>query len=171
MTPPWLRDLVHGFATIALDVCTEPENPMDALACYVEPGRHSSVRYEHIRAVDGLSQDWAPIVPRGTIAWCNPPYSLGQVIRWAKKAVAEADAGADVVMLTQADVSTKWFHFLRTHADSVCLLGRRVGFITPGGSQMPGAKFGSALWYLGSRTKSFRNHFCEYGWVVSCEGR
>jgi len=108
---------------------------------------------------DGLEVSWYASV------WCNPPYSRGQVIRWARKAIQEAVCGSEVLMLTPADVSTAWFRELRENCDAVCLLRRRVGFLRPDGTAMPGAKFGSAVWYFGPRRRRFDRIWGEHGHV------
>ena len=147
-TPPWVRDIVHRFGPIALDVCAPVgANPMEAAVTYT-------------REDDGLSKPWSVT----GLNWCNPPYSRGQVIRWAECAVSQY--GAESILLTQADVSTAWFGYLWDHCASVCLFGRRIGFVRPDGSAMPGAKFGSAFWYFGTDTYEFESVFGEHGKVV-----
>jgi len=68
---------------------------------------------------DGLAQSWGK-----NIVWLNPPYGEkgGKLSDWIKKAVAEADAGATVVMLIPARTNTNWFHDL-------CLRRGEVRFV------------------------------------------
>ena len=71
------------------------------------------------KAEDGLAQSWGK-----NIVWLNPPYGEkgGKLSDWIKKAVAESDAGATVVMLIPARTNTNWFHDL-------CLKRGEVRFV------------------------------------------
>lgn len=155
ITPRWLFDLLREFAAdrYVFDVCTEPNNPLGA----------ESFAFE-----GGLEIQWRCL---NWCNWCNPPYSRGQVILWANKAIREALRGAEIIMLTQADVSTRWYRHLRDQSDAVCLLSRRVGFLKPDGEggyvPMTGAKFGSAVWYWGRRRRRFARVFGAHGEVLT----
>jgi phage N-6-adenine-methyltransferase len=54
---------------------------------------------------DGLAQDWS-----GDVVWCNPPYGARETAMWARKAAAEAERGATVVLLVPARPDTRWWH-------------------------------------------------------------
>lgn len=164
-TPGWMLDLAREFhgGPIPLDVCTGPGNPTEALTRYTE-------------REDGLAMGWAHALrikcddaAKGLV-WCNPPYSRGQVIRWARKAIAEARWGVPVLMLTRADVRTGWFKLLRSNCDQVCLINRSVGFVLADGTQLPGDSVGHALWHFGWRRARFRRVFDPLGWVVDGPG-
>lgn len=155
-TPEWLLDIVRTFngGDIELDVCTAPSNPTRAIGFLTIVS-------------NGLEQAWTPY----GLNWCNPPYSRGEVIQWVTKASEEASQGCEILMLTQADVSTQWFRAARSSADCVSLLRKRVGFVTPDGKAMPGAKFGSAMWYWGRRRARFGRFFGgDVGWVLQLPG-
>lgn len=156
ITPTWLRDRVREFAgnRPLLDVCTQPDNPMKADIAYTV--------YD-----DGLSRPWLQC----NTSYCNPPYSRGNVIKWAHKAVREATMYAEVIMLTQADVSTEWYQYIASNADVRCHLHRRVQFLEPveGGGYAPcvgGAKFGSQLAYWGRRRRRFADMFGASGEIL-----
>lgn len=163
ITPPWLWQLVRDFAgeRRICDVCTEPTNPLNADAFYTE-------------ATNGIASRWAQTA-RDVFTWtfwCNPPYSAGHVIEWADKAVREARAyPLEILMLTQADVSTGWYRFIRDNADARCHLGRRVQFLEPDGIGgfrpcKGGAKFGSQIAYLGPRRRRFARIFGGHGEIL-----
>lgn len=165
-TPRWFLGLLHEWCDgpIALDTCTHESNPTQAQRFYA-PGYY-----------DGLTDSWDPWgtedLPRARhpITWCNPPYGRGQLGKWSEKAVQEALDGVPILMLTPADSSTGWFATLRKNADAACLMSKRVGFVMPDGQPLPGAKFGSALWYWGRRCMAFHAFWERRGWVIDCPG-
>lgn len=159
ITPPWLLDQVRRMGSIALDPCSTVTNPTGAAVHRWDPRD------------DGLTAEWWRVTAGQGVTYVNCPYSRGQIDAWAQKCVSEAIAGCEILLLTPSDSSTGWFRFLRSHADAVCLLHRRVGFVMPDGTPLPGAKFGSALWYWGRRRALFRGLYAEdLGWVIDLPG-
>ena len=163
ITPPELWSAVVDFKgqRLVCDVCTEENNPLNAARFFTE-------------RTNGLKAVWA----RNTsdlwrfLYWGNVPYSHGQVLKWAEKFTREARYyGLECLMLTQADVSTGWYAYLRDNVDARCHLGTRVAFLEPdgqGGYQKceSGAKFGSAVWYWGPRRRRFARIFGALGEVL-----
>lgn len=155
ITPEWLLDVVRDFCggPIPLDVCTEQDNPTKALAFYVS---------------DGLARGWPYTF------WCNPPYSRGQVEKWAMHAITEARLGACGIMLTKDDCRTAWNRLLMENADCRCRINRGVGFLEPDGkggySQLNGPMWGSALWYFGPQRRRFDRVFSRIGEVTHLLG-
>lgn len=168
-TPEWLREVVEVFVggPVGLDVCTSEANPMGADEFYTPTGHYFEGAQVLGSRGDGLKQGWNRDVDGN---WCNPPYSRGEVIQWAGKAVSEARDGCDVLMLTRSDVRTGWFKLLRENCDAVCLINRSVGFVLPDGTQLPGDSVGHALWYFGRQRARFRRIFEPLGWVVDGPG-
>lgn len=165
-TPEFLLKPVREFCggPISLDVCTAESNPTGAISYWDGPGYY-----------DGLRDSWAGAMLEATpckidVAWCNPPYSRGQVIRWAAKAIREALDGCEILMLTRADVRTAWFRLLRENCDQVCLINHSVGFVLADGTQLPGDSVGHALWHFGGHRSRFRGVFEPFGWVVDGPG-
>ena len=115
-TPPHVFEPLHAEFGFALDVCALPETAK----C------HRFYSPED----DGLTQSWAP-----DICWCNPPYSKPEP--WVRRAYAESEKGATVVMLLPVDPSTRWWavfwdhknHRMRREADEVRYLSRRIRFV------------------------------------------
>lgn len=160
ITPAWLLDMVRAFAggEIALDVCTEADNPTRA-----------RIFYALSQGTNGLTQPWA-FEAQGGQCWGNVPYSVGQVAQWAAKAVREARVGAEILLLTKDDCRTKWNAYLRENADARCRIARGVGFLEPDGNggyaQLVGPRWGECLWYFGRRRRRFARVFGAIGEVI-----
>lgn len=160
LTPePWLAIVRQfGDGVIALDVCTEADNPTRA-----------NVFYSLALGVDGLKEPWA-FDAAGGLAWGNVPYSAGQVIRWSQKAAVEARRGCEILLLTKDDCRTKWNRFLRENADARCRAERSLGFAEPDGAggykQNPAPAWGSCFWYFGRRRRRFELVFSAIGEVI-----
>lgn len=153
LTPPWLLAVVREFGVITLDPCTVAHNPVGAMRFYTE-------------AQDGLRAPWDC---DGGLVWCNPPWSRGQVHKWAGKAISEALGGCEVIMLTLADVRTGWFDGLADNADAYCLINRSVGFlelVDGVWKQKPGHTMGCAAWYWGPQRRRFDRVFSAIGRVT-----
>jgi hypothetical protein len=155
ITPDWFWGWVLEFAgdRPICDVCTPSDNPLKARRYFDEQA-------------DGLRSTWGLTLREmfREVYWCNPPYSAGNVQRWAEKAVREARRGLEVLVLTQLDASTGWYRFLRDHADARAHVSRRVGFLEPNGrgGYRPcpgGAKFASQVAYFGPRRRRFARVF------------
>lgn len=95
------------------------------------------VKHYWTKTDDGLKQDWC-----GHCVWCNPPYSRGQLIKWAQKAPTVGPGTA--VMLLPGDSSTAAGQLVLETATAILFVNRRLKF--DGESQ--GAKFASwlAMW-------------------------
>lgn len=160
ITPDWLLDIVREFGRgcIALDVCTQPENPAKADEFYcLEQG------------TDGLIENWG-VDAGGGLCWGNVPFSRGQVIVWANKAVREAQFGAEILVLTKDDCRTKWNRLLVSNSDARCRVERGVGFLEPDGAggyrKLPGSPWGSCIWYFGRQRRRFERFFSPLGEVI-----
>lgn len=161
ITPAALWQVVQAFkgSRRVCDVCTTPDNPLRAELFFTERDDATSCRWAtRLDEVHAIT------------FWCNPPYSRGQVIRFAEVVVSWAELGLEVLLLTQADVSTDWYGFIRDNADVRCHLGKRVGFLKPDGrggyEPLPGAKFGSQVAYFGPRRRRFARVFGEHGEIL-----
>lgn len=142
------------------DVCTEPDNPLGAARFFTAQD-------------NALTSRWATTVHdlRRTLYWGNVPYSRGMVLEFAKCFEGWGRFGLECLMLTQCDVSTGWFAFLREAADARCQFGERVQFLEPDGAGglrlcSGGAKFGSCFWYWGGRRRRFARVFGAHGEVI-----
>lgn len=162
ITPDWLWAAVreHAGTRSVCDVCTEPNNPLNADRYYTE-------------SMNGLEAKWATTLYdlRSTTYWGNVPFSRGQVLQWADKFVREARRGLECILLTQADVSTEWYAFIRDNADVRCHLSKRVQFLEPNGKGgyrpcKGGAKFGTQCAYFGPRRRRFTRVFGALGEIL-----
>lgn len=152
ITPPWLLDVVRDFAPITLDPCTEPHNPTGAHMFWTS---------------GGLEGSWAGFV------WVNPPFSRGEVQRWAEKCVSES-SDCEIILLTKDDCRTSWNRYLVDNADARCRIQRGVGFLEPAEDgtwkQLVGPSWGTALWYWGRRRRRFARVFGAIGEVTQLLG-
>jgi hypothetical protein len=163
VTPDWLLQTVRDFAGThdLCDVCTEENNPLGARRFFTE-------------RTNGLTSRWATTLHdlRATVYFGNVPYGAGQVAPWADKFAKEGRFGLECLLLTQADVSTRWYRAIADNADARCHLSKRVIFLEPdgkGGYQpcKGGAKFGSQIAYMGPRRRRFARIFGALGEVIS----
>ncbi len=152
-TPEHVLAVVREFATIDLDPCTTPDNPVGATAFYTF---HD----------DGLNQRWR----HGAHAcvYVNPPYSRGELQRWADKVVHEAHAGCEIVMLTPCDLGTRWATSLfDAEFQAMAFWRGRIAFVTPEQPYEAGAKQPSVFWYFGRRTSRFMRVFSKRANVIA----
>jgi hypothetical protein len=151
-TPQHVLDVVREFEVIALDPCTTPQNPVGAkVFCDVDG---LGVCWS------GFIADWAPAhVP---FAFVNPPYSRGELLKWARKAVEEWRRNqVESICLVPADTSTRASQLLLAEANAVAFWRHRICFA---GEQ--GAKFANALYYFGDRQGRFRRVFERWATVL-----
>lgn len=127
-TPLELFKPVDDLFHFTLDVCATAENAKCEKFYTIED--------------NGLTSPWA-----GNVCWCNPPYSRGQVQLWLLRTRWQWDKSI-VVVLTQADTSTKWFQTIWEHAQGVFFPDRRYSF-----GHDAGAKFANCLSFWGPRHK------------------
>lgn len=154
-TPESVLHVVRKLGPIGLDPCTTAANPTKADAW---------ITVEN----DGLSMPWH--ASRGLI-WINPPYSRGELLRWATKAVHEwLEWGSEMVMLTPCDLGTQWASVLFKHAAMLAGWRGRIAFVRPDGSYETGAKQPSVFWYLGSRLGVFAEVFKAFANVTKLGG-
>jgi hypothetical protein len=156
-TPQHVLDVVHEFNKIVLDPCTETHNPTRALiGLCLEQGKC------------GLATCWSGLladeVPgHEPFAFVNPPYSTGQLILWAGKAIEEWElSGVESILLVPADTSTRATQLLLERCNAVAFWKKRICFASE-----QGAKFANALFYLGERQGRFRRVFEPHATVLT----
>ena len=160
-TPAEVLDRVRELAPIGLDPCTAYDNPTGAAIWAVAPGAWPDRAMPLSARIDGLKLFWAANCPRGSLVYCNPPYSRGELAAWAGKCRHESGQGAEVIALLPVDTSTQWWHdsCVPSLADAVCFWRGRLTFV---GAPGP-ASFPSALIYWGSRPNRFADVFVRVG--------
>lgn len=153
-TPEHVLDVVREFAPIGLDPCTTPENPVDAVWWY--DGADEGC---------GLSRSWNIVSDpeHGGVVFANPPYSRGELLKWARKAVDEWQQNqVESLVLVPADTSTRASQLLLAEANAVAFWRHRVCFA---GEQ--GAKFANAFFYFGERQGRFKRVFSPHATVIT----
>ena len=157
LTPGWILEAVREMAggPIALDPCTEDDNPTGASL--------------HLTSL-GLIFPWTEALRRPLLTlaklplvWCNPPFS--QLPAWVDKALSETEV--PVVMLTPVDYTTAWWKRLDRGAHLRCELDRRVKCLDPETGRSTDVVRCCAAWYAGSGGgQRFEAAFEKLGRVV-----
>lgn len=121
-TPKWLADALGPFD---LDPCSNPRSHVQAdRKLMLEHGDDGLLHVESDEAsTRALKRPYAEVR-----AFINPPYSSGQVMRWA-----QAYAHTRFCFLVRLDPSTAWFRFLYQRSGIVCVPRKRVNFEAPPG--------------------------------------
>jgi hypothetical protein len=147
-TPEDLLALVRRVNTIALDPCSNEWSKVAATVTLTKDD-------------DGLSSlhPWASMAMGGLI-FVNPPYSNPEP--WAKKAIAEAFYGAEIILLLPNDSDTEWWQDLAANAMTRCELRGRVNFLKEGKPNGK-ARDASVLFYFGPSAARFKAVFSKHG--------
>lgn len=110
---------------------------------------------------DGLLASWHEHDLGGTFQ--NPPYSRGQLIRWARKAAEEAALGCVIVSLFPHDCTTRWWQVMLATCSARCDSHQRIPF--DGGAHKTG-QIKSAFFYHGPHPHRFADAFEDLGEVI-----
>lgn len=109
LTPGWLvecaRDALGG---IDIDPCTEDDNPCGAEVFYTvrrppPPGPF----------------------PPGNL-WVNPPWSRGEIERWARRVFERPAGSGGALFMTPTDPRTPWFRYLAGAASHLIVPMRQI---------------------------------------------
>ncbi len=116
------------------------------------------------RAADGLRQQW-----HGRV-WLNPPYSdyMGQAAEWAARLLAEHQSGRVQQGVLLVNLSTSYQKAMQevARAGLVCMVNRRIRFLSAAGSEERRPTQANVIFYLGERRQAFAEHFGRYGVVL-----
>lgn len=104
---------------------------------------------------NGLEQEWTGRV------WMNPPYAKDLIGRFADKLVASLDK-IEAITLTNNSTDTQWFQAMASKSSAICLLSRRVKFISPIGTSSAPLQ-GQAVLYFGKQLSRFIAEFEHLG--------
>lgn len=107
---------------------------------------------------DGFELEWGNLK-----IWCNHPFSRENNKRIASKAVGEFKHGAEIVMITFAATSEKWFQPLLDYPQ--CFLYGRTNYLDQQGNRVKGVTKGSVVTYLGLNVQDFYRAFKHLGKV------
>lgn len=146
-TPEWILEVVRSVERIALDPCSNPQSTVGAM-------------FELSRGcgIDGLTADWWYYIGPGFgLAYVNPPYSRGNLLKWAVKIREEAIRGCEIISLFPHD------HTMHTSSQARCDIARRIGFV--GGKHKTGM-IRSAAVYHGPRPQVFAQRFSSIGYIT-----
>ena len=140
LTPDYVLDPIRGIlGGIALDPCTEPDNPTGAEKFYTPPQ-------------DGCSLSW-----EGRNVFCNPPY--GEVRnRWVDKCIDEGKL-RPIVLLIPASTETRIVQRALASCTSVVFVSARLRFgVKRKNGRQEAASHGSAIFGFGVDLSPMRDH-------------
>lgn len=131
LTPEYIlepiRELLQG---IALDPCTEADNPTGAENFYTPP-------------LDGASESWG-----FRNVFCNPPYGEAKD-RWIKRCINEG-ASRPVILLIPSHTETAIFQKALSACDTILFIKARIRFgLVRNNGRQEAASHGSALFGFG----------------------
>lgn len=149
-TPPEILDRVRAMSPIALDPCSNATSLVGA-----------KLEFRLDQGDDGLALPW---YVRGLV-FVNPPYSRGNLLKWAEKIHEQAQGHAEIIALVPAKIETRYWKAHFWHADLICFPSRRIRHYVDGAPRGSG-RFPSALCYFGHRPEAFRKAFSEFGVIV-----
>lgn len=115
--------------------------------------RYYSIHYGE----DGFKLPWAHK------CWVNHPFSRENNNRIAAKAIEEYNTGSQIVMITFAATSEKWFRPLLDYPQ--CYLHVRTNYLDQNGNKIKGCTKGSVITYLGNNLNAFYEAFKHLGTI------
>lgn len=105
--------------------------------------------------------------------WLNPPYYTGSkkkpgINAFSRKLISEIGKGhtTQAIFLAQSKTETYWFRRLFKQANCVMFTNRRIKFIDEHGIEGGNPGYGSVLFYFGTRTRAFHNHYSDIAYIV-----
>lgn len=119
-TPPALFEVLSHRYAFTIDAAATTDNALVPLFISEEE--------------NALKVPWGRSV--SDVAFCNPPYSSGNIPTFLRRGIEQIDAGriGEAVFLIRADVSTRYWHELViARADEVLFPNGRVNFLTAAG--------------------------------------
>lgn len=154
-TPQVVIDAVLQVGDVGLDPCSNVESLVPAFVKLMgQPGD----------ANDGLKMAWHTLKAKGLV-FVNPPYA--NVKAFAKKAILEATAGAEIILLVAARMDTQWTHGCLQTAQAACFWEGRIRFENPPPGSLGNApSIPSALYYWGFNRRLFMHSFATRGFVI-----
>jgi phage N-6-adenine-methyltransferase len=146
-TPPEIIEAARktlGFITLDPFSCAKANENVKASIYYTKED-------------DGFNKPW-----HGSV-WVNHPFSRENNVRIANKVMQERAKGAEIVMITFAATSEKWFQPLLDYPQ--CFLHGRTNYLDQNGNKVRGVTKGSVITYLGNNLKGFVEEFDKLGTV------
>jgi hypothetical protein len=167
-TPPTLLAPVYEYfgKVVDLDPCSHPGSLVRCRMQILLPEYEEALTTQcggyqpeaHTFFGDGLSSEADFMWAKAKSIWVNPPFRA--VPAWLARVRRAAFQGAEVIVLTNADVSTKWFHeVVFRDADAVGFFKGRKKFIGATHTN-PWPHLYS---YFGPHKDEFRQMFSRYG--------
>lgn len=112
---------------------------------------------------DALKAQW-PIHHR-TI-FMNPPYGAGVINRAIDRFISELPHCKAAIVLVNNATETAWFQALASECNAMCLVAKRIAFISPDGKAVSGNTRGQVFFYFGNREWRFQGEFAKFGLIA-----
>lgn len=145
------------------------EIDLDPFSCWQANQIVGATEY-YTKENDGWNQWWSKPkknhLLHGRKIWCNHPFSRENNARIANKVISEYKQGSEIVMITFAATSEKWFQPLLQFPQ--CFLTGRTNYLDINGNKVKGVTKGSVVTYLGEDISSFADSFRELGVIKVC---
>jgi hypothetical protein len=157
-TPEDLLSVVRLLGPIGLDPCSNKFSTVNA-----------AVEYRIDKGENGLRRPWSGkglVFVNPPFTWINPVRRAKQALipLWTRKALEEAQQGAEIVFLVPARISSQWFHKYLRRAQRLCLWEGRLCFSFEGKiGNSP--NFDAVIAYFGKQVDLFERAFSPFGLV------
>ncbi len=153
-TPPNVLELVRKVGPIGFD-------PFPGEYALVDP---------RVCSVDGYDAwadpHWPSHIKDGQVMFANPPYSRGNLPRFADKWSSLSFPFMHGIALLPAATGTNWFDVMAKSSRVLVLWRGRITFWLDGKPTKGGGMFDSAMFYAGPNPYRFADVFAPYGRVV-----
>jgi len=153
-TPPDVLMLVRKVGTIGFD----------PFPCAYSVTNPTASAFEGFDAWAGES--WLNAVGPGEVLFCNPPYSRGNLPRFAHFWAAEQFADTHGIALLPSRTGANWFAVMAATSKAMAFWQGRIVFWLDGKPMPGGGRFDSVLFYSGPRPHLFADVFAPVARVV-----
>ena len=123
-TPPELfKRLSKIYGPFDIDVCADDGGSNALCPKWIGPSE------------DALKTPWFGCARGPRKAWCNPPYSRGNIGKFVSRAIGEVGRNrhTTAVLLLPSDTSTKWFRIAEECCEEYYFIPGRVRFMDENG--------------------------------------
>jgi hypothetical protein len=145
-TSPSIVAVVHRFAPISLDPCSNSTSVVHALRSY-----------DLSRGENGLLLPWSVKgAPARSVVLCNGTWS--DLLPWATKARDEwLEHGVESIFVSRPESATAWAKVIHASASRIVAMGVRQSFVGADSEHNGNDKAASQLAYFGERVNRLRD--------------
>ena len=110
---------------------------------------------------DAFTSEWD-----GKHVWMNPPYGVGIMSKAIDRFVEMRSNFDEAIVLVNNATETKWFKKLLDISSGICLVNKRIAFLSPDNKNVSGNTRGQVFFYVGDNLASFAKEFKQYGTIL-----